>query len=47
LVRENIVSGLHGVSRQDKRIKQYIVAEEDEDESEDAGDSRNFRGGAL
>ena len=47
LVREDISRGIGCVTRDDERIEQYVIAEHDDGEREQPGDSRDFCGGAL
>src|SRR5205823_4236975 len=47
LVRENIARGVDGIARDDERAEQYVVAENNEGEPEQARDSRDFCGGPL
>ena len=46
-MRQDISGSIGCVARDDERIEQYVVAEHDEAECDQPGDSRDFRGGAL
>src|SRR5437667_9049841 len=46
-VRENIARGIHGIARNEERLEQNVIAEDDEGEREQTGNTGNFRGRAL
>src|SRR5439155_14456187 len=47
LVRENIARRVHGIPRNDERLEQYVIAENDEAECEQTGNACDFGRGAL
>jgi hypothetical protein len=46
-MRENIARCVYSVARNDERLQQYVIAEDDEDEREQTRDAGNFRCRAL
>ena len=44
---ENVARGVGGIARNDERIEQHVITENDEHEREQTRDPCDFRGGAL